>query len=452
MKRNAFIAALESEVPGTVGPEDVTNQSTLQPKPGVGEEKGGEPSLDDVKAKKEFGEEHDIADHDEIDTVAESQEHTLALEHLQAAAVRFCRMGAALEEIAETAAAQLDAGQPMTPETVAMVTTGLDAAGIGEPLEESVALESFGFDAKIATESFIEAIKDRAQQVWAAVAKFAKKAFEVTAQKMKRFADYFRSLPSVYAKLEKEGEILASNAGKPFQNAKWEKALQDRFYAPASTKSPVAAVDNALSEFDEITKLVDVKLAGDIRGLSSSWSTDKPEQVVAAMNKCLATARLLTEMGASRFKHSSVKVEVNLPERVTLDGTGGLEGTRVVFEEGTSDFSAGIRTATVADIKHLKDSAVKADRAFTAIWDAFGALDFEPKYKARSNYGSDDREVARKLLVKYSNLMRVLCDLMAGCAYGAADGVYSNHYSATKWIRFSIAEAKAAGREGGAKE
>ena len=101
---SAGTAALESGDPAPVGVAAVfTEQQNLQPKPGVGEEKGGEASLDDVKADKAYGEDADIADHDEIDTVAESQEHTLALEHLAATAMRFCRMGAALEEIAETA-------------------------------------------------------------------------------------------------------------------------------------------------------------------------------------------------------------------------------------------------------------------------------------------------------------------------------------------------------------
>lgn len=460
-RRNFFTAALEAQA-DTVDIADVTELSTLQPKPGVGEDKGGEPSLDDVKVDKEFGEDALIAEHDEIDTVAESQEHTLALEHLQASAQRFCRMAAALEEIAEQAEASLEPteagegrpaadGEGLTPETVQLLTTAIDAGGVGEPLQESVALEAFGFDQRIATEGFIDAVKDRAEKVWAAVAKFARKAFEITGQKLKRFADYFRSLPGIYAKLEKEGEILNGHAGKPFQNAKWEKTVQERFFAPASTKSPIAAVDNAGAEFDEVIKLVENKLFGEMRALSSSWATDKPEQVVAAMNKCLGTARGLQAMGESRFQHSSVKVEVNLPERVTIDNTGGLEGTRAVFEEGQMNFSAGIRTASVADIKHLKDTAVRADRAITSAIDSLFDADFEPKYKSRSSYDKDDREVARKLLSKYSNLMRVLADLSAGCVFGAAHGYYFNHFGATRWIRFSIAEAKAAKREGAAK-
>ncbi|BAW19213.1 hypothetical protein [Ralstonia phage RP31] len=474
MKRNFFTAALESEASGAVDISEVTEVSTLQPKPGFKEDGSlAEPSTDDVKAAKEFGEDAAIADHDEIDAVAESQEHTLALEHLQSVAMRFCRMGAALEDIAEQAEASLEpvqaeageageagegapaaVGEPgagLTPETVQMLTTAIDAAGIGEPLQESVALESFGFDQRVATEGFVDVVKERAEKVWAAVAKFAKKAFELTGEKLKRFADYFRGLPKIYEKLEKEGQILNGHAGKPFQSAKWEKTVQERFYAPSSTKNPIAAVDNAGSEFDEVIRLVENKLVGEMRALSNSWATDKPETVVAAMNRCISTAKGLQDMGESRFQHSSVKVEVNLPERVTVDNTGGLEGTKVVFEEGKRDFSAGVKIASPADIKHLKETAVRAERAVMSALDALFDADFEPKYKARHSYDKDDREVARKLLSKYSNLMRVLADLSAGCVFGAAHGLYFNHFGATRWIRFSIAEAKAANR-GGHKE
>ena len=451
MKRNFFTAALESEVQGTVGVADViTEQQDLQPKPGVGEDKAGEPSLDDVKVDKAVGEDAEIAAADEIDTVAESQEHTLALEHLQAVTMRFCRMGAALEEIAETAEANLAAGQPMDPATVTMVTTAVDAAGIGEPLAEQVATESFEFSANVATEGFIDAVKERAEKVWAAVAKFFKKAIDLTVEKLKRFADYFRNLIKIYEKLEKDSELLAGNAGKPFQSAKYEKDLHDRIYAPSSTKTVVAAVDAAAAEYAQVMNLADVKLQADIRALNNSWATDKPETVVAAMNKVLATAKQLADMGRTKFMHSSVAVEVNLPERFTLDGTGGLEGTNVVWDEGMHSFSAGVKTASVADLKHLKSSAVAAESAFDSmITELFAGDTFDMKWKQRGSFDAkeDDKVQARKLLNKYVNLLRVMADLMGGCIFGAAAGVWENHFSASKWVRYSVAEAKAAKRE-----
>lgn len=455
MKRNFFTAALEAEAAGTVGPDAVTEQSTLQPKPGVGEA-APELSLDDIKTDEDFGTDADIAEHDAIDTVAESQEHTLALEHLQATSMRFCRMGAALEEIAETVETQLEAGQPMDAATAQMVTTAVDAADIGEPLQDAIATESFGFSASIATESFVETLKERAKKVWAAVAKFAKKAWEITVQKMKRFADYFRKLVTIYDKLEKEGECLNGFAGKPFQNAKYEKLVQNRLYSPSSTKTVVAAVDNAGSEYEQVMRIVDGKLASELQGLNRAWKTEKAEAVISQMNKVLSSARALAEMGGRQFQHSSVSVEVNLPDRVTLQTTGGLEGTKVVFEEGMMEFSAGVKIASMAEIKQLKASAGRAGRLVDAAMDDFWNAIFKDNgdeamgrffdSQSRGDFGNDEKDVSRKLLVKYSNLVRLMSDLLAGTVFGAAHGYYYNHFGASRWVRFSIAEAKAAAR------
>lgn len=449
MKRNFFTAALESELQDTATVADVMQQANLQPNPGTGEEKGGECSLDDVKATVEFGEDALIAEHDDIDAIAESQEHTLALEYLQTTAMRFCRMGAALEEIAETAETNLEAGQPMNATTVAMLTTAVDAAGVGEPMADVVATESFEFSATIATEGFIDAVKERAEKVWSAVAKFFKKAIDLTVEGLKRFADHFRDLIKMYEKMEADSELLAGNAGKPFQSAKYEKDLHDRIWAPASTKTVIQAVDNAASEYAQVMNLADVKMAAEIRTLNNSWATDKPEQVVAAMNKVLALGKQLAGMGRSKFMHSSVSIEVNLPDRVTLDDTGGLEGVRIVWDDGAHNFSAGVRTASVADLKHLKSSAVEAERALKAMFaELINGDMFNVSFKSRAHFGAkeDDKLQARKLLTKYSNLLRVMADLVGGCIFGAADGYWENHFAASKWIRYSVAEAKTAAR------
>lgn len=453
MKRNFFTAALESNVSGTVGVDAIHVDQDLQPKPGVGTD-DDVPSED--KPKKEFGEDHPFAKADEIDTVAESQEHTLALEHLQSAAMKYCRMAAALEEIAETAEVNLTEGVTMEPSAVAMVTTAIDAAGIGEPMEQAVALESFDFSAKVATEGFVDALKDRSKKVWAAAAKFAKKAWEVTTQKLKRFADFFRSLPSTYAKLEKEGEILNSYGSKAFQNAKWEKSVQDGLCAPSSTKTVLAAAANALAEFDEVNKLVNGRVATEMAGMKGAWRTEKAESVVAQMNKLLTAVRPLAETGHTRFKHASTMIEVNLPERVSTSSTGGLESTSVTYEKADHGFSAGIKTATMADIKTLKTSADRAANAMNAAWSPYVQSAYNQDQDAdmaaffigmdRGSFSDESRDTARKLLVKYTNLLRLVNDLVNSAVFATADGAYTNHYVATRWIRFSIAEAKAAAR------
>lgn len=437
---------LEAQVEDTVPVSAIQENATLQPKVGFAEDKGGEPSED--KPEKEIGDagEHSIADHDEIDTVAESQEHVLALEHLSKTVMRYSRLATALEEIAETAEQNLADGQAMDPTQVAMLTTAIDSNGIGDPLSESVATESFGFSASVATESFIDTLKERATKIWAAVGKFMKKTFEVTGQKLKRFVDYFSNITSIYSKLEKEGSVLDGHGGKPFQNSKWEKTVQEDFYAPSSSKTPVAVVDNSFTEFNEVLKIVG-RISNDMVSLTQSWMTDDPKKIVDRMNTVIGTAQGLTGMGATKFKHSSVVVEVNLPNKVTIEGNGGMDGTKVSFEDGVHEFSAGIKIATQADIKHLKDTAQRADRIVNAAIDALFDIESEPVLKHRDNsFGGDDKEVARKLLSKYSNLMRLLTSLVAGCTFGSAHGLYYNHFRASRWVRFSIAEAKAANR------
>lgn len=450
MRKNIFTAALESqsEQPIDVATIIQETQQDFQPKPGFKED-GDEPSAE--KVTKAIGDDSapSVAEHDEIDTVAESQEHVLALEHLQKVSQRYCRMAAALEEIAEVAEQNLEEGQSMDPTQVAMVTTAIDAGGIGEPMADSVALEAFGMDARVATEGFIDAVKDRAEKVWAAVAKFAKKAVEITHQKLKRFADYFRSLPSIYEKLSKEGEILNTNAGKPFQNSKWEKDLQERACAPSSTKTILDTVSGAAADFKEVTALADGKLHGELRSLNSSWATDKPETVVAQMNKVLAVLKQLADTGHGKFKHSAAAVEVNLPERINLEGTSGLEGTSMTWEDTSHEFTAGIKTATYADIAKLKESALHANRAIdSAIDGLFDGKLFEVTYKTRNGYSKDDPKVARQLLSKYTNLMRIAVDISGASLFSVANGYYLNHFNASKWIRYSIAEAKQAARGG----
>lgn len=458
MRKNIFTAALESqsEQPIDVAKIIQETQQDFQPKPGFKED-GDEPSAD--KVTKAIGDDSapSVAEHDEIDTVAESQDHVLALEHLQKASQRYCRMAAALEEIAEVAEQNLEEGQSMDPTQVAMVTTAIDAGGIGEPMADSVALEAFGMDARVATESFIDAVRDRAAKIWTAVKKFLRKAAEITHEKLKRFADFFRSVSSTITKLEKDFPILEKHGVKPFQNAKWEKELQEGIHAPSTTKTIPAAIAAAASEVDQVSKIVNGKLVSDLAGMKAAWRSEKAETVVAQMNKVLSNLRLLDGTGVNKFKHAAYAVEVNLPERVTLEGTGGLDNLQLSYEQGSGDFSAGLKTASVAEIKALKQFAEKATNVLQAAWGNYyedswsDGQDQEMKaffeYYARGEFNEEKKDVARKLATKYVNLLRLTSELCNAATFATADGLHGNIFMAIRWARFSVAEAKAAARE-----
>lgn len=460
MRKNIFMAGLgvglEEQVEDTVPVSAIQENVTLQPKVGFAEDKGGEPS--EEKPEKELGDpgEHSIAEHDEIDTVAESQEHVLALEHLSKTVMRYSRLATALEEIAETAEQNLADGQVMDPTQVAMLTTAIDSNGIGDPLSESVAVEAFDFSARVATESFVDTLKERATKIWTAVKKFMRKAAEVTHEKLKRFADYFRSLTTIIDKLEKDFPVLEKHGVKPFQNAKWEKDLQDRLCAPSSTKTIPAAIAAAAAEVDQVSKIVNGRLVSDLAGMKAAWRTEKAESVVVQMNKVLANLKQLDGVGVNKYKHASYAVEVNLPERVTLDGTGGLDNLQISYEHGIGDFSAGLKTASVAEIKELKQYAQKAINVLNAAWGNYyedswsDGQDEEMKafweYYARGEFSEEKKSVARKLATKYTNLLRLTSELCNAATFSTADGLYNNIFTATKWARYSVAEAKAAAR------
>lgn len=446
---------LEAQVEDTVPVSAIQENATLQPKVGFKAD-GEEPS--EEKPKAEIGDEgeHSVADHDEIDTVAESQEHVLALEHLSKTVQRFSRVAAAMEEIAETAEQNLADGQVMDPTQVSMLTTAIDASEIGDPLSESVAVESFGFSPRVATESFIDTLKDRASKIWTAVKKFMRKAADITGEKLKRFADFFRSIGKILDKLEKDYPILEAHGVKPFQNGKWEKSLQDAICAPSSTKTIPAAIAAAAAEVDQVSKIVNGKLVSDLAGMKAAWRTEKPETVVAQMNKVLSGLRQLDGVGVNKYKHASYAVEVNLPERVTLDGTGGLDNLQLSYEHGIGEFSAGIKTASVAEIKALRQFADKATNVLNAAWGNYYEDDWGDgqdaamkdfyEYHSRAEHKDDKSGVIRKLATKYTNLLRLTSELCNAATFSTADGLYTNIFQATRWARYSVAEAKAAAR------
>lgn len=438
-KINMFLRAALEEA-ATVGPDAIHHTDPVAPKPGV-----GEAEFDDgAKEEGEFGEEHPVAEHDEIDAVAESQEYTLAIEHLQSTIGRYMRVGAALEEIEEAVQSKLDNGEEMTATDTALVTTAIDAAGVGEPLAEGVALESFAFSGRVATESFMEDVANRAKKVWEAVSKFVKRVFEETRNRMKRFADFFRSMPKIVEKLEKEIEQTQGFEGKNFADSKRESSIQKKFFSPSSVKSPLDVVRNSTTEFDTLIKLVDNKLQGDAQALQRSWATDSPEQVVSSMNKVLATLKNVLSQGATNAKHSAVIMEVNLPERFTLDGANGMAGTKATYNDGKQEFDASLKIASSKDLTVLKEVALRADRVITSVIDDLFDDTFILPYKGRSSSSSDaDAKQMRDLTAKYRSLLQIVVDVWCGVVFGAAQGLFYNTFVATGWVRASIAEARA---------
>lgn len=440
MRTNMFLKpALEEAAQSSADLDDIHTLATLQPKPGVGV---GEPVESEEKPDGEVGEDHPFAEFDEIDVVAESQETTLALESIAATANRFLGYASALEEIANTVEDAAAAGNPLEPTAASLLTTAIDGAGIGEPLSEAVALESFSFSHAVATESFIEDVKARAGKVLKAVGEFAKKSWDVMAAKLKRFADYFRSMPKIVAKLEKEIELTEGVAGRNFEDAKLEKKSTERFFAPSSVRSVPEIIKGSMAEYDSITSLLDGKYASDLKSLERIVNDGSAEEVIGGMNKMLASIKAVLKQ-SNDSKYSTFDVINNLPEKFQLGKTSGMLANAVTWESRKIGYDGTLKVAGAKDLAAIKELAVKAERVINASIDKQMTGKFFVTYGSRTNSKELGFWDNAKLVATYRSLCFSAVHAWAWSEVSAAQGLYLNMFAATAWVRASIAEARA---------
>jgi hypothetical protein len=460
---SALNAGLESVSDKPVGPDAIHTQDTLQPKPGFKEDKdGAEDSLDDIKIAKEYGEGSDIADHDAIDTVAESQEHTLALEMLHESVRKFSQYCGALEEIAEVAGDQLEAGQPMDPTQVTMLTTALDASGVGEPLAEGVALESFGFDANVATEAFVDTLKERAGKVKAAIAKFVRKIVEETKIRLGHFSTAMNGFGKGALKdIKKNKGALQGFSGRNFDNAKAEKKIQSRIIAPSSAKTPVAALKEALAAFEAASNMIDTRMSSAVAQATRAWSTDSIDKVPAALNRVLETASELMSKHSTNSKYTTIKVEAET-KKVTPENASKLAVDKMKRTSVSGSYDNSLKVASAAELEEAEAAILKAARIFNAksteaLEFAFELIDIASRDNSKMHAAS---ATARSMAYGHRTMHEGgLWDLfkigsayryaMYTCTYiassvemGLAEGVYRNASACVAWAQASIAEAK----------
>lgn len=441
-KRNLFLtAALEAAAPSSAEVDDIHYTDTLQPKPGVGEGDDVDSSYD-LDVDGEVGEGSPFAEFDEIDVVAESQETTLALESLSASAHRFMAYASALEEIASTIEAGAENGETVSPTTAALLTTALDGAGIGEPLSETVALESFDFSSSVATENFVDDLKERAKKVASAIASFAKKAADIVKAKLKRFADWFRKLPKIVEKLEKEIEATEGYVGTNFASEKYEKKAGTGFYAPASSRNISEVVRGTLAEYEKHTALVDGKFFADIKAMERSVNTGTAEEIVNSMNKTLVSLRTVLRDN-NDAKYGSSDVFNNLPEKFVVGKLSGMSKNAITLEERDTEGLHGLKIAGPKDLAVLKDVALKAQRAFGSNTDALMFDSFVVTLGNRQNEGELGFINNYKLVAAYRSMAFSCVNAWAWCEASAATALFMNVFRATGWIRASIADSRA---------
>lgn len=452
---NFFTAALESEA-GSVDVGDIHTLTTLQPKKlGVG--KDGEEV--EEKPEGEIGvKTPDIAKHDEIDAVAESQEHTLALEHLHQYAQRHMRMANALEELSEQVDDRLEEGNPLNAGETAMLTTAVDAAGIGEPLGDSVALEAFEFSDTVATEAFSDALKERAGQVKEAVLKFVKRTGEEVEARGGVLSSAFKKYPDRrIAPLKKKISAVNGVSGRNFENASVEKAIQAKIYANSSSKNPIAALKDALAAYDAAMTFIDTRVVSAVAQMNRTYNTEGLDKQPAAVNKVLAATTELANKHSANSPYTTFKVTVTAktvtPE--TADKVGFDSVRRVVAKPS---YDNSLKIASEADLEELASLVAKASRVFgskmgEAFLDVFKFLNAQGKVghvivgdgkSARVQVKGEGRWTETKAWVAYRSASYSACRAISLVETGLAEAVFRNANAAAEWISASITEANAA--------
>lgn len=383
MKNNIFLSALKpstlrpglesNDNPATVEVEDVHHVDPMMPKKaGFTECKEGD---EHPKTDKVIGDEPDFGSKDE-DWVAESQVHTVALESISATMRRYTRMACALESIADTIDEQLEAGTPISPVTAAMVTTAIDAGEVGAtPLEEEVALESFGMDLNVATEAFAEKLREKASAVmnawsraWAATIKVFRKRWN------KMVGDYATLVDVIHEDLEKYTQ-LDNVGGKPMGDLKW----LGKIHCAQSDKTPAEAMEGSLAAFRDVRDFMARELNnGDFDTQKEVSGADGGK--VIGMDRAYA---LVDDLQNSIDKiakklenyqdYRGVRIAVKYPKKDFADGNPGAEGFDVsISAKSPTGLPRVQKTATKRDVEFILRTTRDVQAELTKVMDIIG--------------------------------------------------------------------------------
>lgn len=448
MNRNNFwTAALESN-DGTVGPDAVTEQSTMQPKPGVGK---GDAVESEEKPKKEFGEDHVLTDNDDIDVVAQSQETTIALEMLNDTSERFLRYANAIEEMTDQIEQRLEVNDPLSAGETSLLTTAIDASGVGAPLSENVALESYDFSARVATEGFVDTLKERSGKVQEALGKFAKRMGEEVQSRLSVFSAYFKKYPDTrIAPLKKKIAAVEGVAGRNFEDSKREASIQKKIYAPSSSKNPLAALRDSLAAYDAATSFIDSTVATAFAQMKRTYSTADADKLPTALNKLLGTVSELSAKHSINSKftttHVAVAVKTISPENATAIGIKSITRT-----PAKPDYDNSLKIASVADLNELASLVNKATRVFDTKIDEVYEYALSKQNAQNSTVVIGARRIDKttgtwdqvKLKSAYFGTMHLTLRAISTVEIGLAEAVFRNAAAAADWIAASIAEANA---------
>lgn len=446
-QKHFFLTMGLESADGVVSPDKVHSQ--LEVGETMQDPKADEPSVDEVKPDAEFCTD-EYFESENFDAIAVLQEHQIATESLFSSISRFARVGAALESLSEDLAAKAEDGEGIDAATATMLTTAVDSAGVGDDLGEQVAVESFNFSQRVATESLAESFATRAKAVFEAIGKFIKGVATTVRRTMTRFADAFRSCHSIIEKVIKESsDVLEKHSGKPFQDEKREKSIASGVFAPSSVKTLVAVLTEGEKEVLDNYGHLEDKVFPTYNKLSRVWATGSPDEVLKQMNALLGAIRGMLSGTKTKGRFSAHNFETTLPERYTLDGTQGSTIAGIEWSQGNQDFDAGLKIASPKDLRAVLATAKRSQAYYSHAFESAWAGEFEVKLARRQEnvneeYTSKD---LRTLAGKYRALAFYTVQFWANStwSYGMGHAINAGHAAA--WARQSVFEAKRLERE-----
>ena len=150
----------------------------------------------------------------------------VAIEALRHTMAMSLRSAFALEDLAEQLEGTLDDGGDGIDETTAQLLSTAIAPSAGEDV---IATESFGRNSRIATESMIDTVRDKAKNYYASVASTITNVLQTTSQTIRSAIDGLRNSQKVMAEMKQKISILDDHAGKEITNEVQLKQLNNYF-------------------------------------------------------------------------------------------------------------------------------------------------------------------------------------------------------------------------------
>lgn len=190
-----------------------------------------------------------------------------ALRHTMASSLR---SAFALEDLAEQLEGTLeDGGEGVDETTAQLLNTAIEpSAGA-----DSIATESFGRNSRIATESMIDTVRDKAKNYYQSVASTITNVIQTTSQLIRSAIDGFSNSQKIMADMKSKLGVLESHAGTEITNEVQLKQLKQYFAGMTgdanaailnlANKSLPAMVNGANSMYEALGTLVNGLTSGD---------------------------------------------------------------------------------------------------------------------------------------------------------------------------------------------